>query len=323
MEQLIHELQQRLLLLEQRAPRHLPTLRYSSENEDWAVFRANFEQIRAFYGYPNEAACRALASCMRKDAARAIADIPVVSADPDNPILISTLLDEYEQRFLPAASSAAAQSKYEISRMLSNETILAWHGRVRDLFGRAYPGQEPQTSRNLIRRFALGIKHQSVKNHVLINNPTLFHEALTLAQNAYSVLESGAILTHGPVTRAAPVARSQEEPMEIGAISDPCYKCGKFGHWAKFCRGGSSQSASRGNSSSSSKGRGNYRPSSNYRPPSNFSNSGNKGRRPFNKGGQRGFTTKRLYEMADEEENEGENPPSEWDTEEPSQEDFP
>ena len=317
MEEVIQQLQHRIITLEQRAPKHLPTLRYSSENEDWAVFRANFEQIRAFYGYPNEAACRALASCMRKDAARAVADIPVVSPDPDNVITIENLLNEYEERFLPAASSAAAQSKYEMARMQPNESILAWHGRARDLFGRAYPLQDASSSPNLIRRFAIGLRHQSVKNHVLINNPISYHYALTLAQNAYSVIESGAILSHGPVTRAAPVARSQEEPMEIGAISDPCYKCGKFGHWAKFCRSGSNQSASKGRFEQ----KGNqFRNRSSYRPASNA----NRGKRPFSKGGQRNFTPKKLYEMADEEGGEETvTVPDEWEAENQSQEDFP
>ena len=64
----------------QRPKITLPTVRFTKENEDWIIFRRIFLLQAELYNYDNITACRALAACMRKDAARIVQDIPIVAA---------------------------------------------------------------------------------------------------------------------------------------------------------------------------------------------------------------------------------------------------
>lgn len=225
--------QQQVGVLVQR-PRTLPHCRYSSETQDWAIFRATFECAAQFYGYEDPQAKLALKYCMRDSAARAVGDIPLNNDDQT----LGDVLDLYEARFMPNAQSSSAQAQFDLAKQGTRESILQWHARLRALYLRAYPGGIIDNALP-IRRFALGLRRDNVMRQVLRERPEAFAEALACALNEESVIESTSPMYQVNMAKRSELKRNIDdpEPMEIGqmANNNTCFQCNKKGHFAKDC----------------------------------------------------------------------------------------
>ena len=174
----------------------LPTVRFTKESEDWLVFRRAFKLQAEMYGYDDLLGCKALATCMRGEAARIIQDIPVEALEGEDPITIDQLLDEYEARFMPESSSSLAITAFERSSQMKEETLLTWHGRCRDLFVHAFPQVENiNLDVTLIRKFQEGIYNRTVKYHLTRSRPRDYVTALTTAQNERAALMANSFIT--------------------------------------------------------------------------------------------------------------------------------
>ena len=221
----------------------LPTICFTKENEDWVLFRRQFELQCQLLGYDNLTACRALASCMRGEAGRIIQDIKIErSNDQDQHILIADLLSSYEARFLPEAASGMTITAFEQASQTRDESVLHWHGRCRDLYLRAYPRENNvNDSVTLIRKFIEGTFNKTIKYHLTRSRPATYVAALERAQDERAALISNSMMTVPKHQQPSYQLADEATPMEIGAIgtnSKPpiqCYRCGNTGHMRREC----------------------------------------------------------------------------------------
>ena len=225
---------------------------YGNEpHEDWLVFKGHFNRIKALNNYTNRQSVLALAAAMTGKAAAAVLDID--TDDRDDP---DALLEEYENRFLPASASQMSRVKFDQALQGKDESLLDYHARLRSLWNKAYPGAREDTQ--LIRKFNLGLRRKEVREQVVRANPQTYGRALEAAQNEASVVQVVNASEIGAATAA-----NQVEPMDIsairaavndipldtppaecvGAIGDTstgaakrkCFICDKEGHWRNEC----------------------------------------------------------------------------------------
>ena len=124
-------------------------------------------------------------------------------------------LDALESRFVPEAEANLAKVSFERAQQGPDETIQAWHGRLRMLFARAYPGATEEEP--LVRRFIVGLQQLTVQQQVMRANPRSYSAALAAAQNEEVVNKQAKYYRLGAPGRADP---NGPEPMEIGALQE-------------------------------------------------------------------------------------------------------
>ena len=155
------------------------------DHEDWTAFRANFLNLVLFYDYSDVQAKRALRICVKGPATLAVDSIPVDNNQED----LATLLDKYEQLFMPPAASALARNHFEGAKQQQHEGLLNFHGRVWSLYVHAYPGLQHDTVLP-IRAFSGGLRQARIKEAVLRADPQTYEAALVQAQSEQAVRES-------------------------------------------------------------------------------------------------------------------------------------
>jgi hypothetical protein len=153
--------------------------------------------------------------------------------DPGDYLTVEAMLDAYEAKFMPAASSALAQTIFEQATQKAAETVLDWHSRLYALWKRAYPSSTDATP--LIRRFALGLTVMSTRKEILRRRAATYSDALDIAQTEEAVNRA---TQSTAMNQAIMPAQTMEEPMDINAVSPAtarCFNCGVIGHLRKDC----------------------------------------------------------------------------------------
>jgi hypothetical protein len=152
---------------------------------------------------------------------------------------LDAVLDEYETIFLPAASSAMAQTRYETCQQLPRETILGYHGRLKALWMRAYPHMTDESQ--LIRKFYNSIRGgKELRGQIMRARPATYQAVLAAAQNECAVQDTlkGTQPGHNMNPRA-----DDSEPMDLSALTlnaiaeedADCFKCKRKGHFKRNC----------------------------------------------------------------------------------------
>ena len=222
-------------------PKGLPSCRFgNTSQEDWRIFRGQFEDSVHFFGYTNDQAKFALFCCLKANAARCVADL----RNQDRNQSYLTLLDLCQARFLPPAHSSVAQGIFEQAHQVQGETILEWHGRLRAFFNNAFPDNAVDNP-ILIRKFAKGLMKDNITRQVLRERPETYELALHAARNEESVLCSTAsnfdMMAAKVGARQALNKKEAVEPMEIGQLSKynkgnlSCHNCNEKGHFIRDC----------------------------------------------------------------------------------------
>jgi len=205
------------------------------ETDDWRIFRRNFVDSIECTGHNDYQAKRALSSCMRGAAALAVEGVDY----RNTAYALEAILDEYETIFLPAASSAMAQTRYETCQQLPRETILGYHGRLKALWMRAYPHMTDESQ--LIRKFYNSIRGgKELRGQIMRARPATYQAVLAAAQNECAVQDT--LKGTQPGYNMHPKA-DDSEPMDLSALSlnaiaeedADCFKCKRKGHFKRNC----------------------------------------------------------------------------------------
>jgi hypothetical protein len=223
----------------------------SADGADWVTWRRSFELTVQINTWHDERARQELAAAMEGAAASATATL----RPPLFPT-VGVMLAAYQMRFLPEVESDLARVSFRGAVQFSDEAVLAWHSRLRDLFYRAWPTL-PEDSKLLIDQFVIGLARSSVKKYTWEHRPATYSLALEYAQNATAsaqILSSTAMgsaaVGHKRGLHAigsAPGEREGAEAPSIDAIRK-CYQCGSTKHLKRNCtsRGGRSSAPSSG-----------------------------------------------------------------------------
>ena len=158
--------------------------------EDWLVWRANFVTTATINGWSNQRQRREISASMQGSAKLRTAAIPIAD-DYVHPAVDAApaagLLDAYEAVFIVAADSDLARTSFLRARQGPEESTLEWHGRLRTLFNRAYPGMtavQTNNSRDLRETFLRGLRNATVGKDAWQRRPADYQAALDLASDA-------------------------------------------------------------------------------------------------------------------------------------------
>ena len=200
---------------------------------------------------------------------------------------IEAMLAELESLFVPPEASEKARIQYDLAKQSPRETTQAWHGRLKQLFMRAYPGEQATTQ--LIRRFAQGLEDEVVSDQVFRMCCRDYPTALRVALNEESVRRNRK--RNPAIDKAMFVPRLHTEQVvavnelnQIDMATAECYNCKKIGHIRKDCpyvdpRGSGPSRRSPSRRREGSRDRGRRRTSRSYSP----SNRKGKGKGKFRK----------------------------------------
>lgn len=226
------------------APSHRKVDRLSeATTQEWLTWKDHFLMVSQICDWNDLRKRRELYAAMQGLAAQATRDIPVVDPVPAPaghvPLTFEAVLAAYESRLCTTAASDTARSEFLTAKQMPDETILAWHGRVRSLFIRAAPaGHQPDLTdvlqaRELRERFVLGLLNREVKRQVLERRSNDFNAMLQIAGEAEATL----LLLEKEDTEAR--RRNKTISQVNGGERDhrglTCYRCRQKGHIAKFC----------------------------------------------------------------------------------------
>ncbi len=227
-----------------RQGRKPPT--YSSgDAADWITFRRTWELVAEANNWDDDTKVMQLGAAIEGQAARVSADInPRV--DPTGlPWLPDALMQAYEGRFLPAAASRLSLAHFTEARQGASESALLWAGRLRELYTRARPGADVETSGECITKFIMALHNSKVKTAVFDAAPV----TLTAASEAAANKEASLAILHGTfkgshlhamTAAGGSDTSSSDEEGEDAAIAAArrkvrCYHCDKLGHYKRDC----------------------------------------------------------------------------------------
>jgi hypothetical protein len=157
------------------------------------------------------------------------------------------LLEAVEEIFLPAAQSQLALGAFEVAQQVEGEPVMEWHARIRELFMRAYPGEDPNGSRNLTKTFSLGLAAEDVQEWVWEMQPNTFQEALVLANNKAAAM---AMVAQARTARSSGKSQLAKQQFKLSALTGQpsqgkgsfvkggprtCFFCKEAGHFQREC----------------------------------------------------------------------------------------
>ena len=223
----------------------------SGDGVAWVAWRDNFEYAVTINGWNNQRARREIASSMEGTAKQFVSSVPThdgLVPGGQDAAPYAGLLDAYEAVFLPPAATAAAQNDLHAAQQSPEESVLAWHGRIRHIYRRAYPQAQQaaiDTSAALKHNFIRGLRDDSVHSKVSLVNPADFAACLGVAVHAESVAKAErerqprshrlSAMGTGAETAAAAGADVSALRRSGSGYQPRCYNCNQPGHIRREC----------------------------------------------------------------------------------------
>lgn len=217
------------------AQRKIPTFEDASNPRKWLEWRRRFEAIARGALWDDEHKKREMFAAMVGPASAAIHDIPYENT-PGYQRTFREIADLYEARFVNRAASNAARTDFNRAQQQPQETLLEWHGRLRDLFVRAYPNHpgvdQGELGTNLRERFAVGLESASIQEYVLDKDPATYADCLTDAETKSNTLVKMKDMSQ--VAAALHAIQQVKKPIPRDA-GGACYYCYRDGHFKIEC----------------------------------------------------------------------------------------
>ena len=208
----------------------------SGTPEEWVPWKKYFRGLCLLYGWDDERSRRELLLAMDGEAARRTSDIEFQAAGQT----LDDLLASLEGRFITASGTKLAEQEFRKARQGPDKSVLQFHGRMRELFTRAYPA-EPTEGNGLARylrdNFIWGLHTRKVSVYVQDQQPDTYAQCLEHAQAKLStnLMEAA---SRGRDTGGLHALQNQQGTGNQGGdASDPrtCHGCGKPGHFIRQC----------------------------------------------------------------------------------------
>lgn len=162
----------------------------ATTGQDWRTWKDHFLTVVNINGWDDLRKRRELKAAMGGEAARLTGDINIdppalvqgAVAPPGRLGTIELALAAYEARFIPPAAGRVARLEYHAAKQRPDELVTQWHGRLREMFIRAYPNEAVETSLGLITMFSMNMINEEVGQFVADRDPQTYMEASNFAQ---------------------------------------------------------------------------------------------------------------------------------------------
>ena len=199
----------------------------STDATEWTAWKETFQKTVLLNNWQDDMARNQLAAALEGSARRIVSDIPT-----DQPgLTCAQLLQAYDRRFLPEAQTRFAVITFENAKQEETETELEWHTRLRELFVRAYPGDNMETSAILINHFIRHLKNPRILDHCYMVNPATYNAALTEATNKAAANAMINYMGGGKMTGTGGAFNLNA----INRTLEGCWTCGSDDHFQRTC----------------------------------------------------------------------------------------
>ena len=158
---------------------------FGPSSTSWTTWRKATENILELNaGDPERIKTRQIMGAMAEGPARdATAHI-----DPGLYQTSKEILDALGELFEPPHATEVAKCAFDGVSQRQNETILDYSNRMRSMFIKAYPAQNPETSDMLVRSFNKGLISDQVKEAILRNSAVTYREAIREAMKEAAIM---------------------------------------------------------------------------------------------------------------------------------------
>ena len=201
----------------------------------WTTFRRQFETASIISGWKDSLAVQKLTLSVKEEAAQATEHISLPLS-----ITLEGALDKYEAIFITPSGQDMAEMEFEQSKRKSDETLLAWHTRLRSLFIRAYPDEDYNSARKLKNHFVLSLRDRALSMTLKISpefKTITYAVLLTRAQEIYAGMQS--VKTSALPSLNAIFPESDEQSginaLNTGEAAVKCHFCSNVGHIIRNC----------------------------------------------------------------------------------------
>jgi len=192
----------------------------STIGSEWKTWRSHFETVRTINTWGDARSQLEVKAAMMGEAARLTQDIPINVADVD----VRELLNIYQERFLPAAEGAVARIEFQTAHQRPEENIAQYHGRIRELYIRAFPNNDDiNHDHHLINGFLLGLADAGVGQHAMGLNPRTFDIAKDMAQQRNTTVAAFRLTGRRPQSINALTPRNGNRAPSTNAME--CWHC--------------------------------------------------------------------------------------------------
>ena len=162
--------------------------------ENFLAWKTQFQVICSFNRWTQEEAKEAAFAHMVGTALESVMDI-----DIKGPLRsLKQVLDDYQNRFLPKASSQMLRAQFHNVIQLPTESVQKLHSRLRVLYHLAFPNTEDRSELTLVEKFIAALNNREVQRNVRRRKPGNYSEVLEMAQEetAFVLIER-----HSPARR--------------------------------------------------------------------------------------------------------------------------
>ena len=201
----------------------------SADPTDWIAWRTTFGRVAELQQWNDNQKRLQLLAAMEGLACRQVSTIDVDGMGWEE------ILNAYGNRFLPPAAGQLAREQFSAAKQWESEGITAWHTRLSELYGRAYPNGNLDTDRILIEKFVMGLNHATVLDRTWDTDPQTMQAALNTATTKLANVERVRRATGGGGRRGVMSLEVTGEEPRVAALGGECFHCKTTGHYRAEC----------------------------------------------------------------------------------------